>query len=122
MARASNIIMAYFVIGVVMWGGGVVGFGDAGVATIFFDQDQDGISTDDEASQNLDEQTGIIQQLAALAVGGLVFVVNLVTIFIQFLNWPIFVLLQNNAPPVMTVLLGGSFSAGFYLSMFSLIR
>lgn len=122
MVQAGDVIMAYFVIGAVMWGGGALAFDDAGVMSIFVDSDDGDIAADGGAVDDLQEQQGIIQQTAALAVGGLVFVMNLLADIISFMNWPLVVFLQNNAPPTLTVLLGGSFTAGFYLSMLSLLK
>jgi len=121
MVRASDVLLGYFVIGAVMWGGGAISFDDAGVVGAVVDDDG-GLSVDDGLGNELSEQSGIIRSLASLAVGSLVFVINLISIFFTYLNWPIWVLVTNNAPPVITVLLGGSFTAAFYLSMLSIVR
>lgn len=122
MVQASNIILTYFIIGAVMWGGGALALEDAGVVNFFVEDGDSGIVPDSDPGDTLENQAGVIQSVAALAVGGLVFVINLLSAIFTYLNWPFAVLLQHNAPPTVTVLLGGSFTAGFYLSMFSIVK
>ena len=121
--RFSNVVLAYFVIGVVMFGGGAVAWDDAGVGKFFVSMDDDGdVESSGNATENLDKAGGIISDIVNLAVGPILFIYNLVVGVFIFLNWPVVVLESNNAPPVVTALLGGSFSAAFYLSVVRLFR
>jgi hypothetical protein len=124
MVRFSNIVLAYFVIGVVMFGGGAVQWDNSGVAQFFVEQDQQ--TGEFQGSENLDskkDQAGSALGSVANAVAGPILVVwNLAVGLFAALHWPVVVLNSNNAPPIMVLGLGGPFVAAFYLSFIRLIR
>ena len=118
--RLSSIIMTYLVIGAVMWGGGVIAFDDAGVATYLIDE-PDG-ELNENVTDRIESTGGPIQQAAAtVGGGGLLAVWNLLTALFGFFFWPITTLMTLNAPPAATVLLGGTLSLGFLLGIIRII-
>jgi len=121
--RFGTIILAYFVIGVVMFGGGAIDYEDAGVATYFVeDPGGEGPEPRKEASDNLGGIGTAISNLVGQFVGALQLVYNLVVGLLGFLNWPVVVLLSVNAPPSSVLLLGGTMQVGFYVSVIRLFR
>lgn len=120
--RFTNIIMAYLVIGIVMFGGGAVDFEDSGVTTFFVDQSGSDIEPDQEATNKSQNVGGAIKSVIDKLVGPIVIVWNLAVSFISYLNWPVIVLMSADAPPVMTLLLGVPLTAGFYLSLIRLVK
>lgn len=118
----SNIILAYFVIGVVMFGGGAINYQNAGVATFFVDQQASGgFGPAQESQQDIESIGGAITDLIGQAFGAIALVYNLILGLLIYLHWPVFVLSSNNAPPMATVLLGGSFTVAFYMSVVRLV-
>lgn len=120
--RFGQIILAYFVVGAVMFGGGAIAFDEAGVAQFFVDQDGDTIETSDEASGALSNLGNAIGQLVNVALGAIQLIYNLVVGLLGFMNWPVLVLMSNNAPPMAVLLIGGTFQVAFYASVVRLVR
>lgn len=120
--RFGQIILAYFVIGAVMFGGGAISFQDAGVTKFFVDDAGDTFETSDNASGTLDRLGNAITNLINAALGAIQLIYNLVVGLLGYLNWPILVLSTNNAPPIAVLLLGGSFQVAFYVSVVRLVR
>lgn len=125
--QLSDVILVYFVIGAVMVGGGAVDVGASGgqgpgIVGFFVEEDADGeIQPGQNATGNIDDAGGAISSIVNLAVGAIVLVWNLASSLFSFINWPILVLWQNNAPPMATLLLGGSFTAAFYMAVIGLL-
>lgn len=116
-----NIILAYFVIATVMFGGGAIQWDDAGMAKWFINDPGEDIGVDDQASAKLEGVGGAIQSVVDAFGGPLILVWNLVVGLISYLHWPVTVLATNNAPPRVTLLLGGSFVVAFYMSLLGLV-
>lgn len=122
-----NLALAYFVIGGVMLGGGAVDFEDAGVTQFFIDQEGSTFSpAEAEPGQKspesaLDGVVGAILGIIDALTGGIILVFNLAVALLGYLNWPITVLAGANAPPMAVLMLGGTFTAGFYLSVIQLV-
>lgn len=117
----SNLIMAYFVIGAVMWGGGAIDYQESGVAAFFVDNNSGDVAGSEQAESNLSGIGGAIQSVVDMFAGPLIIIWNLVVGLTAFMHWPIVVLEGNNAPPSVTVLLGGGFVVGFYMSLIGLV-
>jgi hypothetical protein len=123
MVRFSSIILAYFVIGSIMIGGGAIDLQDAGVAQFFVEQDEGGdLVPAQERQQDLEGLGGALQSVIDAVVGPIVLIYNLIVGLLAYLNWPLTVLAANNAPPMAILVIGGSFTAAFYLSIVRLIR
>lgn len=120
--RFGRIILAYFVIGSVMIGGGAIDFGEAGVAEFFVEPSGNSYAPAQDASTTLGGLENAISQLVGQFLGALQLVYNLIVGLLAYLNWPVVVLLSNNAPPMAVLLLGGTFEVAFYVSVIRLVR
>jgi len=121
MVQFSNLIIVYFVVGAVMFGGGAVTFDDSGVTKFFVDMDGNDVSPDGEPESKLSGLSGTITSLVGQFGAPLVLIWNLVVGVVSFLHWPLTVLIENNAPPRVTLLLGGTFTAMFYMALLGLV-
>lgn len=118
----TRIVVVYFVLGALMFGGGAVSWDNSGPTKYFISQDQAGVSANEQPQQNLDGVAGAITSLVGQFGAPLILVWNIVVGLISFMNWPIFVLAENSVPPRVTVLLGGTLTVMFYGSIVTLIR
>jgi hypothetical protein len=117
--QLSDVVLIYFVIGAVMVGGGAVDIGQAGIVGFFVEQDDTTgeIEATGNATNQIDKTDNAITTVVSLAVGAAVLVWNLALGLFAFIHWPIVTLTQNNAPPMAVLLLGGSFTAAFYMAV-----
>lgn len=124
MATFRNIILVYVVIGIVMYGGGAIAFGDIGPTKVFVEQDEDGdLSANEETRTLLGQVDGAIESaLTTVGGAGLVAVYNLLTGLIGFVLWPITVLRGGGAPWDITLLFGTPPVAAFFGAFIALIR
>jgi hypothetical protein len=122
MVRFSSIIVAYFVIGALMWGGGAIAWDDTGLGGLIIDDPVNGVQTNESTADELENAGGPIQQSLQQLGGPLLAIWSIIVQFIGYLFWPIMVLQTANAPPRITVLLGGSFSVAFLSGTVRLIR
>jgi len=122
MVRFSSIVLAYFVIGSVMIGGGAIDLDDAGVAQFFVDETDGEYGPAQGRQSDLQGLAGALQSVVDAVVGPIVLIYNLILGLIAYLNWPLTVLASVGAPPMAILLIGGSFTAAFYLSIVRLIR
>jgi len=122
MIRASNIIVIYFVIGAVMFGGGAVAFDDSGLTQFFVDMSGGDVDASNQTGENLTGVSGAITSLVGSFGGPAILVWNLFAGLVAFLNWPLFVLIDSGAPPRVTVLLGGTLTVAFYMAAIRLVR
>lgn len=121
MARFGNILLVYFVIGAVMWGGGAIIWSETGLNTLIVEDPQTGEVNENTSSQ-LEDAGGPIRE-AAQAFGGPVLAIwNIVVQFVGYLFWPIATLQSVGAPPRLVVLLGGAPSVAFLGAVVRLIR
>jgi len=121
MVTWTNVVMAYFVIGAVMWGGGVLAWQQTGVAQAVIENPETG-DVNEELSQTAQRQGNIVDQISALAAGPIQLVFNLAGALLAYLFWPITALLVTGAPMRITVLLGGAPTLAFYLGLIRLVR
>lgn len=120
--RFSHIVLAYAVMGMVMWGGGAIAWADSGVATLIVDDPAtDSVNT--ETSDQLRELGGPIQEAAATVEGtGLLAAWNVIVKILGFLFWPIVTLQSIGAPARVWVLFGGTPTVAFWVSAVRIIR
>jgi hypothetical protein len=120
--RFTRVILLYFVLGAVMFGGGAIDYEDAGVAQFFVQHDRGSFAPSEQTNNELEGLGGAISQLVGEFIGGVQLVFNLAVGLFGFLNWPLVVLLGVSAPPMAVLLIGGTFTASFYLSVITLMR
>lgn len=121
--RASNIVLIYFVIGAVMFGGGAVTWDNSGPSQFFIDIDSEGdVSPADEPGDQLTGVSSVITNLVGAFGGPAILVWNLFVGLIGYIHWPVIVLLENQAPPRVTVLLGGTLQVAFYMATIRMVR
>jgi hypothetical protein len=118
----TRIILIYFVLGAVMFGGGAVSYDDTGVTQWFIEDSGQNVEASDNANENLSGLAGAITSLVGQVGGVVVLVWNLVVALVSFFNWPIVVCVENGVPPSVTVLLGGSPTVMFYGALVTLVR
>jgi len=117
----KSVILAYFIIGATMAGGGVVAMDDAGLTQWFIDTSGDQVGVEDQATNKLEGVGGAIKSVVDAFGGPLILVWNTVVGFLGYMHWPVVVLAGHNAPPSVTVLLGGGFVTAFYVSIIGLV-
>lgn len=115
--------MTYFILGVVMWGSGLIGWGELGLVEFFFNNPETSGGLANESVQA--ELVGTDNRLGDVAgglVGPILAVWGLVTGVVTFLFWPVFTLAAMNAPPELTLLLGGTPVVGMFLGVIRTVR
>lgn len=117
----KTIILAYFVIGAVMFGGGAIAMDEAGLTQWFIDTSGDQVAVEDQTTDKLEGVGGAIKSVVDAFGGPLILVWNTVVGIIGFMNWPVVVLASNNAPPKFTILFGGGLTVAFYVSIIGLV-
>lgn len=120
--RFRELVLAYFVIGAVMFGGGAIAWESSGVATWFISNDQTGLSVEEKPQTDIENSGSTITSVIQDFGGPAILVWNLAAGTFAFLHWPIVVLATNNAPPTLTILLGGGLVVGFYMSLVGLVK
>jgi len=118
--RFGPILVAYFLIGVVMWGGGVIAWQDAGLAQEFIDPSGGNVSTNDSTARQLEQTGGVIDQAASSLAGPVILIWNLITNFLRFLFWPTSVMIAVNAPPRLTAL-ASVLTVAFFVAIIGLL-
>lgn len=122
--RFSTVVMAYFICGALMWGGGIIVWGEAGVGTIVLDQQTDGgFSANETTGEQVEKSGGPIQEAAdTVSGGGLLAAWSLVVNIFSYLFWPVTVLVSVNAPARVTVLAGGTLALAMLVGIIRVIR
>jgi hypothetical protein len=120
--RASNIILIYVVLAVVMFGGGIITWDDTGPTQFFVDMGPDGVTPSDETQDNLQGVSGAITSLVGSFGGPAVLVWNLFAGLVSFIHWPLFVSLEAGAPLRVVLLLGLIPTVMFYMAVIRLVR
>jgi len=114
--------MAYFIVGAVMWGAGLVAWDTTGPAQEFVDVGQNGtVNANESTAGQLERTGGVVGQAAQSLAGPILLVWNLVTGFVAYVFWPVTVLQTVNAPPRLIVLMGGAMAVGFFVSIVRLL-
>lgn len=121
--RLSRVVMAYFLMGAVMWGGGVIAWDDAGVGQILIQSADSDAAVNQQTSEDLSQLGGPIQTaLSTVQSAGLVAIWNVLVKLVGFLNWPVVVMLSVDAPPRITVIGGGTPTMAFWVAFIRLVR
>lgn len=118
--KFGHVLLAYFLVGSLMWAGGVLDYQDSGVSTLIVEPTANGTAVNDDTQQAVEDTGGPIQQAAqSVGASGLFAIWNLVAQFLGFLFWPVTALQSVDAPQEAVVLAGGgmvmALIAGFLL-------
>lgn len=119
MARFSDMLVTYFVIGAVMWATGMTDWSDSGLAAWMVTRDG-GVSA--EISGGLQGMDGPIRSMINTVGGALLAIWGFMEEFIGFVAWPVAVLHNANAPIEIVVLLGGTVTAAFVGAVIRTVR
>jgi len=123
--RFGQVLMAYFVIGVMMWAAvPAVGWGLVGVGGEILDQPSDGtVETEEDVENDLEGIGGAISSaVQTVSGGGILAVWGVISGFISLIFWPVTILVTVDAPSSVTVLLGGGLSMAFLVGLVRTVR
>lgn len=120
--RTSDIIIVYFVVGALLFGGGVVTWDNSGPTQFFVNIGGGDVTADNGPADNLTGVSGAITSLVGSFGGPVILVWNLFAGLVAYFHWPLFVLTDANAPPRVTVMIGGTLTVMFYMSVIRLVR
>jgi hypothetical protein len=119
--RFGSILLAYFIIGTVMWGGGLIAWDTTGPVQEFVGVENGSVDANESTAGQLERTGGVVGQAAQSLAGPILLVWNLVTGFVAYVFWPVTVLTTVNAPPQLIVLMGGSMSVAFFVAIVRLL-
>jgi hypothetical protein len=112
----TPVLLAYFVMAAVMFGGGLIQAEDAQPLGLAYDEDElESGDVEPEQDQYRNTFENFISYITPL-VGILVAAINFLVTVVAFINWPIFALSTAGAPLRVIVLLGGTMTAMFYMA------
>ena len=123
MVRFGEVVMAYFLIGSVLWAGGAIPWDDAGIGNVIVDVQADDVTTQENTSQDLKQLGGPIQEASTtVSGGGLIAAWNIIVKLVGFLFWPVVVLDGIGAPKRIVVVLGGTMVMAFIVGLIAVVR
>ena len=115
-------VMGYFIVGVVMFGSGFVGFEDTGIVRFFFE----GGTAGGQATGTLATMTDVLGSVGGvLGIGAFAAAILAVIRFLEnvvaFMFWPFLTLQSLNAPLEVSLLLGGTPVVLFFFGLINLL-
>lgn len=122
MVRFGQVVVMYFVIGAVLWGGGIVGWDNAGVGTVFISDPATGAVNESVASQVTNADTPLRNALNAIGGGAILALWDVIQELLALLFWPVQTLDAVGAPPRITVLVGGTNVVAFFAGLLLFIK
>lgn len=124
MVRFSSLVIAYFTMGAVMWGSGVLEpTANLGVVEIFFDISANGaVERTGEPQTLLGNIGNNIGDVAGGLVGPILAVWTAIRQLIGVLFWPVVTMVSINAPTELVVLLGGVPTVAFFMGVIRTVR
>lgn len=121
--RFQNLILAYFLVGAMMWGGGAIQWDDTGVATLIVSVDNGDVDAQEDTKDDAEKMGGPIQEgLQSVGGGALLAVWNFVVKFLGFLFWPVLATQTIGSPTRVVVLVGGGLTTAFLGAIIRLVR
>jgi len=121
MVRLGQVAITYFVIGVVMYGSGIIGWEDAGIASYFFSTPGAG-TVDAGVVADLEEMGGAIGAVGTAVVGPILAIWGFITGILGFVAWPVGVLAGRGAPDAVVMLMGGTLVAAFVFGVIDTVK
>lgn len=119
--RFTNVMLAYFVTGAVMWASGAIGWGEVGLAEWLIADPATGETTEAVVNQ-LEQLGGPIEQFAGALGGPLLVIWGFVQGILSWVLWPISVMIAVEAPVRLTIVFGGAMVMGFIGGLLRLLR
>lgn len=117
-----GVAFSYFVVGVVMYGSGLIGYEETGIVRFLFaDGDTGGPGV--EAFGTLADTLGSVGAVLGLDAfaGTIIAMVNFATEIFTFLFWPFSLLMSAGAPFQVSLLLGGGASFLFFFGIIDVL-
>lgn len=119
--RFRNVVMAYFIIGAVMYGGGVISYQDAGMTNLIVEDEQGDLN--EGLIDQLDSLPDVLKEtLDSVGASALLAVIDIVLNIMEFVFWPIVVLQAVGAPFVVVLLFGGSLVVALFVGFLGFLR
>ena len=123
--RFSSVLITYFIISAVMWGGGVISWQESGVGGAFIEDptaDSQAGAVDQNTTTLLNRLGGPITQVAGqTSGGGLIATWQVLVSLIGFVFWPTALMISVNAPP-SAVVLATALPVAFVTSVLRMVR
>jgi hypothetical protein len=124
--RLGAMIMAYFMIGALLFVGGAVPAEETGLVTTFVDFDDQGVNEEEVSAGEggmLSNLVGPVENaLNTVAGGGLIAALNKLDSFLGFVAWPWTVMSYWNAPFAVRILVAGPLTVAFTIGGLRVLR
>jgi hypothetical protein len=124
--RLSNIVVWYGVVGVVMWGGGVIDLSGAGILNLVIDVNASGQPVPAGVNDMLANVVDRLESNASSNVLGfgaaLLAVAKLFTALATVASWPLVAAIQVGMPAQWAALFGGVPTLAFFMGFLKIIR
>lgn len=117
----GELVLAYFVIGAVMFGGGAIDFDEAGITKLMISNEGGEVGIADSFIaqwKSITTSPTIFESIG----GAMIMIWDLLVLFLGGAFWPVLVMASNDSPTTVTVLLGGSFAMAFVVAGLRFIR
>lgn len=121
--RFRNILLAYFIMGATLYGGGVIALDEADPIRTVVSASGGEIKPNDERASQIKSTKGPVEEAVKnFGGGGLLAVIGLIFDALSFMFWPIVVLVGLGAPPIIVLLMGGIPTVVFYGAVLGVFR
>lgn len=124
--RLGAMVMAYFMIGALLFGGGAIPAEETGLVGTFVDFDNEGVNEEEVGTDEgglLSNLVGPVENaLNTVAGGGLIAVLNKIDAFLGFVAWPWTVMSYWNAPFIVRMLVAGPLTVAFTVGGLRVLR
>lgn len=120
----GKVIILYYCIAVVMWGGGAIGSGQLGIATeiVTVNESTGEVGPNQETGGQIQNLGGPLRQAAGLLGGGAALAVwGFVKGLVGALFWPV-VIMESSGAPASVLAVSGALSMAFLAGTIQLIR
>lgn len=123
--RLSNLLVIYFCMGAVVWGGGAINWDQTGLSQYFLEDatDNSPVEVNDSVQSEVEGIKGpsLLAQVGAFG-GPLVLIWDFLIKLVAVMFWPVTMSVSFNAPPEVVVLLGGGVSVMFVAAFLVFVR
>lgn len=123
--RLGAMVMAYFMIGSLLFVGGAIPADQAGLVNSFVDTDTGNAEEEVSADEGgfLSNLVGPVENaLNTVAGGGLIAALNKIDAFLGYVAWPFTIMSYWGAPLEMRILMAGPLTVGFTIGGLRVLR